>query len=114
MLPIDTLSAPARRVVEDLQSEVARLARIIELKDEQIKRLNFRLLGPKSEKLSSAQIPLLLADVSLRAGEVEKEAELPQEQRDNPLPRAKKPRPNHPGREKLPEQLERREVVATC
>ncbi len=114
MLPLDTLSAPARRIVEDLQSEVARLARLIQLKDEQIKLLNFRLFGPKSEKLSSAQIPLLLAEISLSAGEVEKEAELPQEQKDNPLPRAKKPRPNHPGREKLPEHLERREVVVAC
>jgi len=114
MLPLDTLSAPARRVVEDLQTEVARLARIIQLKDEQIKLLNFRLFGPKSEKLSTAQIPLLLAEISLSAGEVEKEAELPQEQKDNPLPKAKKPRPNHHGREKLPEHLERRQEVVAC
>jgi len=100
--------------VEDLQTEVARLARIIQLKDEQIKLLNFRLFGPKSEKLSSAQIPLLLAEISLSAGEVEKEAELPQELKDNPLPRAKKPRPNHHGREKLPEHLERRQEVVAC
>src|SRR5258706_10258937 len=101
MLPFDFLSPPARKFVEDLQSEVFRLGRLIELKDEQIKLLNFRLFGPKSEKLSSAQIPLLLAEISLTAGEVEKEAELPQAQKDAPLPKAKKPRPNHPGREPL-------------
>jgi transposase len=114
MLPFDSLSAPARQFVEDLQSEVARLGRIIQLKDEQIKLLNFRLFGPKSEKLSSAQIPLLLAEISLSAGEVEKESELPQGQKDNPLPEAKQPRPNHPGREKLAEHLERREQVIAC
>jgi len=114
MLPFDSLSAPARQFVEDLQSEVARLGRIIQLKDEQIKLLNFRLFGPKSEKLSSAQIPLLLAEISLSAGEVEKESELPQAQKDNPLPEAKQPRPNHPGREKLAEHLERREEVIAC
>lgn len=114
MLPFDTLSAPARQVVEDLQSEVARLGRIIQLKDEQIKLLNFRLFGPRSEKLSSAQIPLLLAEISLSAGEVEKEAELPQAKKDDPLPKAKQPRPNHPGRQKLAEHLERREEVIAC
>jgi len=114
MLPFDSLSTPARQFVEDLQSEVARLGRIIQLKDEQIKLLNFRLFGPKSEKLSSAQIPLLLAEISLSAGEVEKESELPQAQKDNPLPEAKQPRPNHPGREKLAEHLERREEVIAC
>ena len=97
-----------------MQTEVVRLGKIIHLKDEQIKRLNFRLFGPKSEKLSSAQIPLLLAEISLTAGEVEREAELPPEQKDAPLPRAKKPRPNHPGRELLAAHLERREEVIAC
>src|SRR6266540_1852795 len=114
MLPLDTLSAPARRIVEDLQSEVARLARLIQLKDEQIKLLNFRLFGPKSEKLSSAQIPLLLAEISLAVGEVEQEAARPEAQKHNPLPQAKKPRPNHPGREPLPGHLERREQIIPC
>ena len=114
MVALDTLPAPARQIVVDLQSEVFRLGRLIELKDEQIKLLNFRLFGPKSEKLSSAQIPLLLAEISLSAGEVDQEAELPQAQKDAPLPKAKKPRPNHPGREKLAEHLERREEVLAC
>ncbi len=109
-----TRSDPARQAVEDLQAEVARLGRIIQLKDEQIKLLNFRLFGPKSEKLSSAQIPLLLAEISLSAGEVDTEAELPQTQKDNPLPKAKPSRPNHPGREKLAPHLERREEVIAC
>ena len=114
MVALDTLSAPARQIVTDLTSEVLRLGRLIQLKDEQIKLLNFRLFGPKSEKLSSAQIPLLLEEISLTAGEVETEAELPQAQKDHPLPAAKKPRPNHPGREPLAAHLERREEVIAC
>ena len=39
MLALDTLPTAARQVVQDLQSEVARLQRIIQLKDEQIKLL---------------------------------------------------------------------------
>ena len=114
MVVNDTLSAPARQLVQDLQTEVVRLGKLIHLKDEQIKLLNFRLFGPKSEKLSSAQIPLLLAEISLTAGEVKTEAELPQAQKAPPLPPAKKPRPNHPGRDPLAAHLERREEVIAC
>ena len=114
MVVFDTLSAPARQFLQDLQAENDRLQKVIQLKDEQIKLLNFRLFGPKSEKLSSAQIPLLLAEISLTAGEVEKEAQLAQTQKEHPLPKAKNPRPNHPGRERLAEHLERREEVIAC
>lgn len=114
MVVLDQFSAPARQVREDFQAEVTRLQRIIELKDEQIKRLNFRLFGPKSEKLSRAQMPLLLAEISLSAGEVATEAELPQAQKNAPLPKAKKPRPSPPGREPLALHLERREEVIAC
>ena len=114
MIANNILPDDFRQLFSDLQTEVVRLGKIIHLKDEQIKRLNFRLFGPKSEKLSSAQIPLLLAEISLTAGEVEREAELPPEQKDAPLPRAKKPRPNHPGREPLAAHLERREEVIAC
>jgi transposase len=108
-------SAPdLAQVVADLQVNVTRLERIIQLKDEQIRLLNFRLFGPKSEKLSSAQIPLLLGEVSLTAGEVDQEAERPEAQKQDPLPKAKQPRPNHPGRERLPESLERREQIIPC
>ena len=96
------------------QAENARLRRVVQLKDEQIRLLNFRLFGPKGEKLASAQIPLLLQEVSLSAGEVAREADLPETQKQNPLPKAKQPRPNHPGRERLPEHLERREEIIPC
>jgi transposase len=97
-----------------LQGEVARLQRLLQLKDEQIRLLNFRFFGPKSEKLSSAQITLLLDEASLSGAEVEQEAGRPEAQKQDPLPKAKQPRPNHPGRDRLPEHLERREEIIPC
>lgn len=114
MVAIDTLPVPARQICQDLQAEVSRLGKIIQLKDEQIKLLNLRLFGPKSEKLSRAQMSLLLTEVSLSAGEVDQEAERPEAEKQIPLPKAKRPRPNHPGREQLPEHLERREEIIPC
>ena len=96
------------------QAQIARLERIIQLKDEQIRLLNIRFFGPKGEKLSSLQVQLLLGETSVMAGEVAQEAELPPAQKLNPLPRAKQPRPNHPGREALPAHLERREQIIAC
>jgi len=102
------------QVVSDLQTENRRLLRLVELKDEQIRLLNFRLFGPKADKLASAQIPLLLQEPSLTAGEVSQEAEQPEAKKQNPLPRAKQPRPHHPGRQRLPASLERREQIIPC
>jgi transposase len=56
----------------------------------------------------------LLAEISLCVAEVETEAERPEAQKQNLLPKAKQARPNHPGREPLPEHLERREEVIVC
>jgi transposase len=114
MISLDALPQAARQAFEGLQSELVRLQRVIQLKDEQIRLLNFRLFGPKSEKLAAAQIPLLLQEISLVAGEVEREADLPEAQKQVVLPKAAKARPNHPGREKLPEHLERREEILPC
>lgn len=55
----------------DLEAEVARLTRLLQLKDEHIRLLNLRLFGPKSEKLSNGQMNLLLDEASLTAGEVD-------------------------------------------
>jgi transposase len=114
MIAPDATSSALRQALEYAQSENTRLQKIIQLKDEQIRLLNFRIFGPKSEKLSAAQIPLLLQEVSLMAGEVEQEAERPQAQKQLLLPQVRKPRPNHPGRERLPEHLERREEILPC
>ena len=112
MIALETLPAAARQAVESLQSENARLRRILELKDEQIRLLNFQMFGPKSDQLSPAQKQLLLAEVSLTAAEVDREAQLPAAQKA--APKAKIPRPHHPGREPLPAHLERREVILPC
>lgn len=109
-----TTAADPAQLLANLQAELVRLRRIIELKDEQIRLLNFRFFGPKTEKLSSAQMTLMLQEISLSVGEVDQEAQRPQAQKDNPLPRAKQPRPNHPGRERLPESLEWREEIIPC
>src|SRR3954454_4587779 len=114
MIALETLPQPARELFQYLQGELARLQRIIQLKDEQIKLLNFRLFGPKSEKLSPAQTALLFAEPSVSTGEVEQEASRPEAEKQAPLPRAQKPRPNHPGRASLPEHLEGREELIPC
>jgi transposase len=102
------------QVLADLQAENRRLHRIIQLKDEQIRLLSLRCFGPKGEKLSLAQVQLLFDEVSVTLGEVAREAELPEAQKQNPLPRAKQPRANHPGREPLSQHLERRQEIITC
>lgn len=114
MMTLDNLSADSRQAIQGLEAEVARLLRVIQLKDEQIQLLNFRLYGPKSEKLSPAQIQLLFQEPSVSAAEVAQEASRPEAEKQIPLPKAKKPRPNHPGREPLPKHLERREEIIPC
>jgi transposase len=114
MIALDTLPEAARQALESLQAENTRLQRVIQLKDEQIRLLNFQIFGPKSEKLSPGQKQLLLAEVSLTAAEVDQEAERPPAQKEAPAPKAKIPRPRHPGREPLPAHLERREEIVRC
>jgi transposase len=98
----------------DAQAENRRLQLIIQLQDEKIRLLNIRLFGPKGEKLSPAQVQLLFEEASVTTGEVVREADLPEAQKQDPLPRVKQPRPHHPGRERLPEHLERREEIIPC
>jgi transposase len=114
MIAPDSSPSDLRQALEHAQSENARLLKIIQLKDEHIRLLNFKIFGPKSEKLSPAQIPLLLQEISLMAGEVEQEADRPEAQKQVSLPPPRKARPNHPGRDKLPEHLERREEILPC
>lgn len=86
-----------------LEAEVARLTRIIELKDEHIRLLNLRLFGPKSEKLSSGQMSLLLGEASLTAGEVDQEAARPEAQKHRTrCPAPSNPAPTIPGASACP------------
>lgn len=109
-----TSATELARKVADLEAENRRLLRLVELKDEQLRLATLRRFGPKGEKLSGLQAVLLLEEPSVTAQEVAQEAELPQPQKDQPVPRAKHPRRNHPGREQLPEHLERREEIIPC
>jgi transposase len=95
-----------------MQQENLRLVQIIKLKDEQIRLLNLQKWGPKAEKLSDGQLALLPGELLVTTPEIEQEANQPEEARK--LPRAKKPRGPHPGRESLPEHLERRETIIPC
>ncbi len=110
----DPILSDLQQALAKAQAENARLQKVIQLKDEQIRLLNCRLFGPKSEKLSSAQIPLLLAEISVSTGEVNQEAERPESEKQPRLPEARQPRSSHPGREPLPKHLERREEVIPC
>lgn len=108
-----TTTVPAE-ALECLQAENVRLQHIIKLQVEEIRLLHFKIFGPKSEKLSSAQIPLLLGEISLTQAEVDQEADRSEAEKQNPVATAKKSRPNHPGRNVLPEHLERREEIIPC
>jgi len=121
MISLDSLPAEARQVIEDLQGENGRLEQvlrtkdqIIEIQEQKIRLLNFELWGPKGDTISPAQTALLFQEASVTPAEIEQEASLPPAQKENPLPRPKPNRSNHPGREKLPEHLERREVIIAC
>jgi transposase len=124
MISLGSLPAEARQAFEGLQArvdrlaglpaEVARLQQIIEIQEQKIRLLNFKLWGPKGDTISPAQTALLFEETSVTSAEIQQEASLPPAQKENPLPRAKPLRPNHPGRQKLPEHLERREVIIAC
>ena len=111
---LQTLPADARQAFADLQNHVIGLEKIIQLQREEIRLLNHKIFGPKSEKLSPAQMSLLLGEISLRAGEVDQEAGRPEAEKQDPLPQAKKLRANHPGRAPLPAHLETREIIIPC
>ncbi len=118
MIALDSLPDAARLLVqaelERLEKALQDQAQIIKLQEEKIRLLNLRLWGPKSEKITPAQTALLFEEASVTAAEIQQEASQPAAQRENPLPKAKAPRPNHPGREHLPVHLERREVIIPC
>ena len=114
MISLESLPAPARQAFQDLEAEVARQAKIIQLQDEKIRLLNLRLWGPKADKLSPAQAALLFDEASVTAAEVQQEAQRSEPEKQDPLPKAKQPRLHHPGREPLPQHLERRAVIIPC
>lgn len=112
MVDLNATPEQLRKAYEELQAENFRLQVVIKLKDEQIRLLNLEKWGPKADKLAPDQLALLSQELVVSAAEVEREATLPEAQKQ--LPKAKQPRPNHPGRAELPAHLERREVIIPC
>jgi transposase len=120
MISLDSLPPHVRQAFASLQGENARLEQvvrtkeqIIELQNQKIRLLNLKLWGPKGETLAPEQTAMLFEEASVTVAEVQTEAELPAEQKV-PRPKARPARANHPGREPLPAQLERREVIIPC
>ena len=101
-------------LVNSLEAANKSKDRLLDIQKEQIRLLNFKLFGPKSEKLSPDQTLLLLDEASVSAGEVQAEVQVAEVQKENAQPKARQARPNHPGREPLPEHLERREEIIAC
>src|SRR4029078_6802267 len=87
----DPILSDLQQALEKAQAENVRLQRIIQLKDEELRLLNYRRFGPKSEKLSSAQSVLLLEEGSVSAGEVEQEAERPESEKQPRSAQSRRP-----------------------
>ena len=87
MIALDSLPLPVRQAFADLQAradglaglpaEVARLQQIIELQNQKIRLLNFKLWGPKGETLAPAQTALLFEEAGVTVAEVQQEAQPP-------------------------------------
>src|ERR1041384_4390978 len=95
---VDSNATPEQilKAYQDSQAEILRLQAIINLQREQIRQLNLQKWGPKADKLSEAQLTLLPQELVVTAAEVEREAALPEIQKQ--LPKTRRSRPNHPGR----------------
>jgi transposase len=115
MTPAEVQSLPpnVRRFIEGKVAENLRLEQVLKLREEQIRLLLIRMFGPKADKLSPGQITFLQEELIVAEPEAAREAELPEADKRE-IPKAKKPRPNHPGRAEFPAHLERREVILPC
>jgi transposase len=125
MSELDSIPPAAQQVIKDLQAQLARQELvikdkereairqefIIKLQTEEIRLLTIRLFGQKGEKLSPDQMQLFFAEASVSAGEVAREADLPETQKTGLAPKDKRARSSNPGRTALPEHLERRELI---
>lgn len=108
--------------------EITRLKLDLKLREEQLRLARLDKYGPKSEKLSASQYLLLDLEPSVQAAEIDKEAALPESEKQLDTTTAtaateaktkgknKGPRyiKAHPGRAALPAHLERKEVIIPC
>jgi transposase len=110
--------------IKQRDTEIARLKFDLKLREEQLRLMRLDKYGPKSEKLSPSQLLLLDLEPGVQAAEIDKEAALPESDKQleaaaaeakakgkNKTPRYIKA---HPGRGTLPAHLERREVIIPC
>lgn len=95
------------REKEALFEKAQRLEMENRLMRERMRLLLLKRYGCKNESLSEGQLELLQAEPGVSAPEVEKESALPEKEKKL----RKKPAAKHPGREKLPDHLERREKI---
>ena len=96
--------------IASLERELAWAHLKIQSLVEELRRFRVKMLGPKSETLNDLQLELL-ADQEPGATLDEVEAESERAPLTVAPPRERKP---HPGRQRLPEHLERVEEVVPC
>ncbi len=107
-LLLEEIPVKVRPAVEELLDKNQRLEMENRLIRERIRLILLLKYGRKNESLSDGQLELLEVEPGVSEPEVEKEASLPTAEKQVP---SKKRASNHPGREKLPEHLERREEI---
>src|SRR5436190_17977027 len=100
---------PQLRIAQ-LESELQWAHLKIRVLEEKLRQQRIRMLGPHSETLNNLQLELL-ADEEPSATSEEVAAEA---QREAITRKPARERKRHPGRERLPENLPRREKVIHC
>ena len=116
-----------RTEINRRDAEILRLKLDLKLREEQLRLMRLDKYGPRGEKLSTSQHLLLDLEPGVQAAEIDKEAALPESDKQLDTPAAattgtegKGKRKGaryikaHPGRNSLPAHLERREVIIPC
>lgn len=104
-LPNDVPSLQS--LATSLQSQLLEAQAKVRLQEEIIRLMRIEKYGPKSEKLNDAQLELLDLEPGVHAAEIEKEA-------SQTITYQRKARNPKPGRQELPEHLQRIEEIIVC
>jgi transposase len=100
---------------EALQRNLADALQRIRFLELELRLLRIKHFGASSEKLSDGQLELMEGEPSVEKAEIEKEAALLPEAKEEADRQAKRSRQGiHPGREPLPAHLPRIEQIITC
>jgi transposase len=119
----NTIIAQREKLIEQREKRIAQLELELKIREEQLRHARLLRYGPKGEKLSHEQVLLLDLEPGVQAGEVEKEAELADadknlEEANTKTKKTKKEGHRyvkaHPGRTPLPAHLPREEVIIAC